>query len=212
MGHGYSLPVRVLERVLASSQAYEASRRFIGAYREMELLRDRVIRPEPGLRVLDFGCGNGRLVRFLPGVEYIGVDSNPSYIEAASREHTTPGTTFICGDVFQLDTLGIQPVDVVVCLGVLHHLDDDTAGRGLASASELLRPGGRVVTMDPCFEPSQRSTARVLMALDRGRFVRHPGDYRRLVGNSFGTVDQEIWSDVYRFPYTHCVQQASKPG
>lgn len=200
----------VLDRLLAPSQAYEASRRAIGAFREMELLRDRVIMPQPGMRILDFGCGNGRLVRFLPAVEYVGVDSNPSYIEAAQAEQRSPQARFICGDVFHLDRLGIDPVDVVVCLGVLHHLDDDTVARGLASAHDLLRPGGRLVTMDPCFEPTQGSTARVLMALDRGRFVRHPSDYRRLVEPAFGAVDQQIWSDVYRFPYTHCVQQAAK--
>ncbi len=203
--------MRVLERVLASPLAYEASRRTIGAHREMELLRDRVIHPRPGLRVLDFGCGNGRLVPFLPTVDYVGVDSNPSYIRSAEADHGSAHARFICGDVFDLDALGTGPVDVVVCLGVLHHLDDETAGRGLASACDLLEPGGRLVTMDPCFEPSQRAVARVLMALDRGRFVRHPNDYRRLVEASFGAVDQEIWSDVYRFPYTHCVQQATKP-
>lgn len=200
----------MLERVLGTSRAYEASRRAIGAFREMELLRSRAIKPQPGMRVLDFGCGNGRLVRFLPGIDYVGVDNNLSYITAARAEHDSDGARFICGDLLRLDELGIDPVDVVVCLGVLHHLDDDTAQRGLASARDLLRPEGRLVTMDPCFEPSQRSTARVLMALDRGRFVRHPGDYRRLAESSFATVDQEIWSDVYRFPYTHCVQQATK--
>jgi hypothetical protein len=76
----------------------------------------------------------------------------------------------------------------------------------LESALAMLRPAGRLITMDPCFEPSQPSTARVLMALDRGRFVRHPADYRRLVERAGGQVTQSIWHDVYRFPYTHCIQ------
>ena len=206
--HLHSPPV--LERVLGSSRAYEASRRLIGAQREMELLRDRVIRPRPGLRVLDFGCGNGRLVRFLQEVDSVGVDSNPAYISAAQAELGSPRARFVCGDVFHLDELGIEPVDVVVCLGVLHHLDDETVTRGLGAAHGLLRAGGHLVTMDPCFEPNQHASARVLMALDRGRFVRHPSDYRRLVEPIAGPVAQQIWSDVYRFPYTHCVQEARK--
>lgn len=200
----------LLDRVLGSSVAYEASRRLIGAHREMERLRDRVIKPVDAIRLLDFGCGNGRLVPFLPTVTYVGVDSNPSYIDAARAEHDRPGVTFICGDVFDLGTFAIEPVDVVVCIGVLHHLDDRTARRALGSARELLRPGGRLITMDPCFEPSQPALARVLMALDRGRFVRHPANYEELVGSTFGAVEQEIWSDVYRFPYTHCVQVATR--
>ena len=202
----------VLERLLESSHAYELSRRAIGAHREMSLLCERVISPKSTDRVLDFGCGNGRLVPFLPNVHYIGVDSNPSYIAAARSKYTATNVEFVCGDLFDLASFEIVPIDVVVCVGVLHHLDDETARRGLRSARALLRPGGRLVTMDPCFEPSQHSIARVLMALDRGRYVRHPSDYRRLVDSSFDDVDQMIWSDVYRFPYTHCIMTATVPG
>jgi SAM-dependent methyltransferase len=178
----------------------------IGARNEMRRLVDDVVRPQPGQRLLDFGCGNGRLVPFVPQVEYVGVDSNAGYIDAARAEYGSPSVQFICGDLLKLGSLDIEPIDVVVSIGVLHHLDDAVAEAALKSALAILRPGGRLITMDPCFEPSQHSIARVLMALDRGRFVRHPADYQRLVERAGGSVTQEIWHDIYRFPYTHCIQ------
>jgi SAM-dependent methyltransferase len=115
----------------------------------------------------------------------------------------------VCGDLLDLAALELERVDLVLSIGVLHHLPDDVAVVALRSALSSLASGGRLITMDPSFEPSQRSTARVLMALDRGKFVRHPADYRRLVEAAGGVVDQQIWHDVYRFPYTHCVQSVT---
>lgn len=197
----------VLEKLLEGSRVYEWSRRAIGARREMETMIERVVRPEPNQRVLDFGCGNGRLLAFLPACHYVGVDSNESYISDASARLAGPNISFLCGDLLHLDELVTDPVDHVVSIGVLHHLDDETAEAAMSSALKILSPGGQISTMDPCFHPDQHSVARVLMAMDRGKFVRHPSDYRRLVERAGGTVrKQEIWDDVYKFPYSHCVQ------
>ena len=196
----------ILDHVLGGARVYDLSRRLIGASREMELLTADVVKPSDGQRLLDFGCGNGRLVPFLPSVEYLGIDNNESYIAEASSGKGSDRVTFMCADVKELASFGVEPFDTVVSLGVLHHLSDDVAEPALEAALALLKPGGRLVTMDPCFHPDQASVARVLMAMDRGRYVRHPEDYRRLVERAGGTTTQQIWHHVYRFPYTHCVQ------
>jgi SAM-dependent methyltransferase len=197
--------MRLLDRVLADSRAYEFSRQVIGAREEMRRLVDDVVQPEPGMRVLDLGCGNGRLVPYLNGASYVGLDSNPSYVHAATSKWGSESTRFVVADLVRLADVEIESVDAVVLLGVLHHLPDDVASAALQGAAELLAPGGRVITMDPCFEPTQRSIARVLMALDRGRYVRHPADYLRLIESHLEDVTSEIWTDVYWFPYTHLV-------
>jgi SAM-dependent methyltransferase len=44
---------------------------------------------EHGDRLLDLACGDGGLVDFLPGIEYLGVDADPRMVEeAASKERT----------------------------------------------------------------------------------------------------------------------------
>lgn len=99
----------------------------IGAEPEMRHMVDEVVKPTPGMRLLDFGCGNGRLVAFVQGVDYVGVDNNPSYIESAQVEYGGPSARFVCADLNDLASMNIEPVDVVVCVGVLHHLDDEVA-------------------------------------------------------------------------------------
>jgi SAM-dependent methyltransferase len=202
--------MRLLDRALASSGVYEFSRRAIGAREEMRRLVDDVVRPEPGMRVLDLGCGNGRLVPYLNGAFYVGVDNNSSYVEAATSRWGSESARFVVSDLVGLADLDLGPVDAAVLLGVLHHLPDQVASAALQAAGELLAPGGRLITMDPCFEPTQRSIARVLMALDRGRYVRHPADYVRLIDAHLEDVKSEIWTDVYRFPYTHLITESHR--
>ena len=174
----------------------------------MTNILDRVVRPTDGMRILDFGCGNGRLVPFIGDAEYIGVDNNPSYIDAATAQYAGPRVEFHCADLDSLASLGIDAVDVVVCIGVLHHLDDSVAAKALSASHDLLKPDGRLITMDPCFEPTQNSVARVLMALDRGKFVRHPEGYRSLISQDFINHSESLWTDVYKFPYTHFVTES----
>jgi SAM-dependent methyltransferase len=202
--------MRLLDRVLADSRAYEFSRRVIGAREEMRRLVHDVVQPAPGMRILDLGCGNGRLVPYLTGTSYVGVDSNPSYVRAATRRWGSESTRFVVADLVRLADVRIERVDTVVLVGVLHHLPDEVASAALQGAAELLVPGGRFITMDPCFEPTQRSLARVLMALDRGLYVRHPADYVRLIDSHLKDVTSEIWTDVYPFPYTHLVTKAHR--
>lgn len=199
----------LLHRVLETSWGYEASRRLLGAHREVSLLIDRVLPMIDGQRVLDFGCGYGRLAPYLPSSTYVGVDNNPTYIERARQRYASESVSFVCSDVESLDDLDLGEFDVVVALGVLHHLDEAAARSSLAAAARLLRHGGRIVTMDPCFEPTQAKTARVLMALDRGAYVRHPPEYRRILESATNGVEQQIWGDVFKFPYTHLVQVGS---
>jgi len=196
----------ILDHVLGGARVYDLSRRMIGASREMELLTADVVKPTQGQRLLDFGCGNGRLVPFLPDVDYLGIDNNQSYITEATATKGSALVRFMCADVKDLASFGEEKFDTVVSLGVLHHLSDEVAEPALEAALSLVKPGGRLITMDPCFHPEQASIARVLMAMDRGRYVRHPEDYRRLVERSGGDVSQQIWHHVYKFPYTHCVQ------
>jgi 2-polyprenyl-3-methyl-5-hydroxy-6-metoxy-1,4-benzoquinol methylase len=200
----------LLQTLLRNSKLYEMSRKAIGAEREMQTIVDDYIKPHPGIDVLDIGCGNGRLVRFLPSANYVGIDHNQSYIDAAIAEHRATGATFVCGDLgdFPADELG--PFDVAVSIGVLHHLDDATATSAIAAAVERLRPNGRLITMDPCFHPDQRQIARVLMALDRGKFVRHPDDYVRLIEPHVASTKVTVSHEVYAFPYTHVITESTR--
>ena len=71
-------------------------------------------------RVLDAGCGFGRVGGWLSGVghEVVGVDIDPVLIDTARTDH--PDAHWIVGDLASLDlpSLGIsEPFDAIVCAG-----------------------------------------------------------------------------------------------
>ena len=103
-----------------------------------------------GARILDGGCGPGRLGGRLAelGHDVVGVDLDPVLIAAAGHDH--PGPTWLVGDLAELDlpAMGIEPgFDVVACAGnVMGFLDPSTRRRVLQRLADALRDGGRIVT------------------------------------------------------------------
>ncbi|HWE89088.1 MAG TPA: class I SAM-dependent methyltransferase [Pseudonocardiaceae bacterium] len=73
-----------------------------------------------GARILDAGCGPGRLGGYLAtvGHQVVGVDVDPALIEAAEQDY--PGPRWLVGDLAELDlpARGIaEPFDVIVSAG-----------------------------------------------------------------------------------------------
>jgi len=102
-----------------------------------------------GSRILDAGCGPGRVGGHLhrQGHEVVGVDLDTALIVAAEQDH--PGPTWLVGDLATLDlpARGIaEGFDVIVCAGnVLTFLDPATRRPVLERFRAHLRDGGRAV-------------------------------------------------------------------
>jgi trans-aconitate 2-methyltransferase len=96
-------------------------------------------------RVLDAGCGSGRvtqaLVQRVPHGHVIGVDASAGMI-AAAAERLGDSAELIVGDLAELD-LGGRQVDAVFSSAVFHWLADHEAL--FARLHAVLSPGGRLV-------------------------------------------------------------------
>lgn len=99
----------------------------------------------PGSRVLDGGCGPGRIGAELHerGHTVVGVDVDPVLIAAAAEDH--PGPRWVVGDLSRLD-LDEEPFDVAVVAGnVMVFVAPGTERLVLESLRRHVRPGGRIV-------------------------------------------------------------------
>lgn len=185
---------------------YELFQSVLGADRSRRTLVAEHIRPRPGDRVLDIGCGPAAILPYLGAVAYVGYDPNPDHVARAQAAYAGRGR-FVVGDASQVEAVD-GSFDLVLCLGLLHHLDDDAVVSLAAIARAKLAPGGRFVAVDPVFAPGQHWIARRLAAADSGQNVRAADGYRRLVGQAFPNVHTDVRHNLLRVPYSHCITTA----
>jgi ubiquinone/menaquinone biosynthesis C-methylase UbiE len=136
------------------------------------------LRLQPGMRVLDLGCGTGAdafeiadLVS--PGGSVTGVDSSESLIGEAVRRVASRGlpVTFQVGDARALQFPN-DYFDAVRTERMLMHLPDPS--RALAEMARVLRPGGRMVVLDFdwenqfCDSPYKDTTRKIALSFCDG--------------------------------------------
>lgn len=197
-------------RLLTNPVVYEAVQHLAGARRWLRRFARDTIDAHPGDCLLDIGCGPGALLNYLPKITYIGLDRNESYIAQAKRVYGDRGN-FVCDDVANFGALGFPLADVAVAIGLLHHLDDDLSRELLSAVVKALKPGGRLITADPCFHPGQSPIIRFVVAHDRGQNVRNFAQYGELVGSVFPKTRMSLDSSHFPFPHSVCVVEATRP-
>ncbi|MET1133390.1 MAG: class I SAM-dependent methyltransferase [Aeromicrobium sp.] len=139
----------------------------LGEARFADMLADR------GSRILDAGCGTGRMAAALHAAGHIayGVDVDPELIAAAETDH--PGPTYAVADLSELtlEDVGGEPLDLVMCAGnVLVFVAPGTELEVLERLCAVTRPGGRVVIgcrPEPTY-PFERYDADLATLADRG--------------------------------------------
>ncbi|MFG1659888.1 class I SAM-dependent methyltransferase [Micromonospora chersina] len=103
----------------------------------------------PGARILDAGCGTGRVAAALAhrGHTVVGVDADPVLIDAARADH--PGPRFLVADLADLDLAAQgepEPFDAAVVAGnVMAFVAPGTERAVLTRIAAHVRPDGPVV-------------------------------------------------------------------
>jgi len=114
---------------------------------------------KPG-RVVDVGCGTGRLLRAAalrwPEAELVGVDPAPMMISEATR--LNPVASFVLGSAESLQ-LPDGSVDFVLSSLSFHHWSDQA--KGLHEIARVLRPGGAFCLADHNFAVARLSGEKV---------------------------------------------------
>jgi SAM-dependent methyltransferase len=194
--------------ILSHPRIYSAFQSLMGAKQFRTNFVSQRVRPVPGMAILDIGCGPADILAYLPDVDYWGYDISEAYIERAQNTFGHRGH-FHCKQLLPGDLNGLPKFDLVIAIGLLHHLDDQVALGVLQLAHEALAPGGRLLTVDPCLDPSQNFIARFLVRNDRGQNVRDRDGYEALALKVFTAPDATVSHQAW-IPYTHCVMECKK--
>ncbi len=192
--------------VLKHPAVYEALQQVFGAERGRRSFANKYVSAKAGDRVLDIGCGPAHLLAHLPAVEYIGWEPNPAYIETARRTYDGRGS-FNVGYFGEEEAAKVGLVDIAVVSAVLHHLTDGEARQLFGLLRRVVKPGGRVVSLDCVYVDKQNPIARLLVSLDRGRHARTSEAYRDLARADFAQVSGEVVNKHFP-PYTLWVMTA----
>lgn len=139
-----------------------------------------------GKRVLDAGTGTGhRLIeaaRALPDTEFVAVDVSETPLEIARRvaaEEEVPNVDFRCCNLMD-DATMLGSFDVILCMGVLHHLSDP--GRGLRNLTRNLAPNGLLfLYIYGAHGGRERMRRKQIVSILRGRDARDFDQGIRLV-------------------------------
>lgn len=192
---------RGLYAALRNPKLYETVQRLMGADSHRREFAERFVRARPGDRILDIGCGPAHLLAYLPEVVYFGWEPNAEYVAQAREAYGDRGT-FHTGLFGPDEARSLPPIDIAVVSAVLHHMDDAQATELFSLLRQVLKPGGRVITLDNVFVERQNPVARLLISLDRGRHVRSPAGYEALARSAFAKVDGTVVRQAFP-PYTY---------
>ena len=129
--------------------------------------------PERCERVLDLGCGDGRLLALVlrdrPGAAGVALDMSPPMLEAARRRFAGTAVEVVEHDLTSpLPDLG--PFDAVVSAFAIHHCEDERKRALYGEVWTALRPGGLFANLEHVASSTGRLSDRFLVAVGS-----HPG-------------------------------------
>ncbi len=142
---------RVVDKIIGQTEAGydQMAEKFSGTrsffWPDLNFIKNHV---KDGDQVLDFGCGNGRLLEILQDkpLQYYGVDVSQKLIALAQAKysHWAPNFSKISGQA-RLD-FADDFFDAVVSIAVFHHFPDEQFRLAMAQElSRVTKPGGTVV-------------------------------------------------------------------
>ena len=120
--------------------------------------------PHPaGLVVLDVGCGDGAMTRYLAslGANAIGIETDDGQLARARAAEPVNGASYQVGRGESLP-FADGAVDAVLYFNSLHHLPAEAMAPALAEAARILAAGGLLLVVEPLAEGLYFETLRPL--------------------------------------------------
>jgi trans-aconitate methyltransferase len=175
-----------------SAEEYERSGRDAAAV-VCDIARTYLAHKVPDIRVADFGCGDGRVLKHVSHEfdDVWGIDASPTMLERLSDR--VPGVQKIESNGTDAQML-ILRADLIYSWAVFIHHDIKAGSDMIMGLSEGLNPGGLLALQIPCYDEPRERGAWIDVT------VWTPKHIRTAAGSS-GLQVVELWNSEGQFSY-----------
>ena len=185
MGHKIAAHPWVYDRIQLLAGREEVLKR---------MLRQTVaLRPDT---VVDVGGGTGTGRRLWPsGCRYVCLDIEMPKLHGFRSKD--PHGLAVISDATHM-SIATGSADVVMCVGVMHHLTDTMIDLVIEDSLRILRVGGQLILLDAVLN-RQRWAGRILWRLDRGSYPRTDEELRKKLESKFKIIHWEKFAVYHEY-------------
>jgi len=150
--------------------------------------------------IIDIGCADSSILEHTNDKYiYYGYDLDSYFTnKSKSKYKNNNKLQFYNKGVDEINFEKFDPdKSIIVLAGLLHHINDSQVKRFVDRTKKF-----KIITFDAVKLAGQKSITKLLMALDRGNYIRHLNNYKELLPH----FDFYIANNKYlRFPYDHLI-------
>jgi len=184
------------------SQKFSQTRKFF--WRGLEFIGDYA---KDGDKILDFGCGNGRLLELLlPKVkpsEYVGVDTSQKLIDIAKSKYSSEVIKFQKIATSENLPLENNYFNIIYSIAVFHHFPKEHAKKMAQELHRVIKPEGYIIITVWYLWPvrsSQFGSPKLGEAGEAGRRGKQKNYMKNILKNWTSKLmgESELgWNDCY---------------
>ena len=155
--------------------------------------------------VIDVGCGNGWLTRWLAGLgaHVTGIEVSPRQLAKARSTQSVADESYMTGLAEELP-LRNRSADVVIFFNSLHHVDAVGLPKALKEASRVLKHGGVLYVSEPLpegpyFQLMKPAHDETVVRRRAQEILRHAPEFGLLLERQLTHLDSIKFKDFQAF-------------
>jgi 2-polyprenyl-3-methyl-5-hydroxy-6-metoxy-1,4-benzoquinol methylase len=133
--------------------------------------------------ILDVGCADGiflEKVNIPRSIKYVGIDLESVLIKKANFKYKKKNIKFICQSIENININNYPKKTLIIMCGVVHHLPDNII------LNFMDKLGSRsIICLDGFYNKKQSQISRILLFLDKGKFIRTLIGYKKILKNFY---------------------------